>query len=534
MNAGYRDKLKEFLLSKAGPRVKMSLGEDGENRLCTAIWNDFIGLSILPLAFVYSMVVFLFALAGCPGVAWFFALLGILGGIGFWHACVRRIEIVVKGEEGRWRRCGFWKGRWKSFRCAPATKVVPLWRPGSLSGGAVLQHVMVQNDGVSSVKIKFPGRVIPVEFGIVIVAFLEYSRLSGLDDLEAEERSVDCGDCEWLSGNVKPVPYSPWRISSRFAINLLTWGVCCLGMPYVIGRDWVKNDFRRSVLRILYEDGKDSDYLSLVDCPPSNIGLNYRWHKSWVKENFAELLRLKARLVQASENGDKEAEAQIRAELRRHRDELVDVWASWKNYPRELVATLACRLAEDYPHRDIPADSQLRKCWASGFYDFGRFSCVRNRNRITEAEYLARLSACSNSVDLIRVIQDLDPNDQTNELVQIAKRWSVLVDLTAKNPSNRRIMLVSANVDPSVLPRSWDGKSFVRFEFGALEGVDAAEFGGGAEAVTVYSGHCTSVGAYTLDKLSSIFHGKAYEFGENAYYLTPVGKVFPRGPSASK
>ena len=102
MNAGYRDKLKEFLLSKAGHQVKVALGEDGENRLCTAIWNDFIGLSILPLAFVYSMVVFLFALAGCPGVAWFFALLGILGGIGFWHACVRRIEIVVKGEEGRW------------------------------------------------------------------------------------------------------------------------------------------------------------------------------------------------------------------------------------------------------------------------------------------------------------------------------------------------------------------------------------------------------------------------------------------------
>ena len=95
-------------------------------------------------------------------------------------------------------------------------------------------------------------------------------------------------------------------------------------------------------------------------------------------------------------------------------------------------------------------------------------------------------------------------------------------------------MLVSANVDPSVLPRSWDGKSFVRFEFGTLEGVDAAEFGGGAEAVTVYSGCCTSVGAYTLDKLSAIVDGKAYEFGENAYFLTPVGKVFPRGPAVPK
>ena len=86
----------------------------------------------------------------------------------------------------------------------------------------MLQHVMVQNDGVPSVKIKFPCSVISVEFGIVIVAFLEYSRLSGLDDLEAEERSVDCGDCEWLSGNVKPVPYSPWHKLAHWVVHFFT------------------------------------------------------------------------------------------------------------------------------------------------------------------------------------------------------------------------------------------------------------------------------------------------------------------------
>ena len=82
----------------------------------------------------------------------------------------------------------------------------------------------------------------------------------------------------------------------------------------------------------------------------------------------------------------------------------------------------------------------------------------------------------------------------------------------------------------------WNGRSHVKFEFSRLAGVDSSAFGDSTDAVTFYPSTSRSYrmytkvrcGEYTLDKLDSIFGGKSYKFSENAYFLTPVGKVRPR------
>jgi len=235
-------------------------------------------------------------------------------------------------------------------------------------------------------------------------------------------------------------------------------------------------------------------------------------------------------------SGDKPAEAEIRDELKRLRDEFTATWADGKKFPQELVAELACRMAVYDPLREAKQHDKLDELSRSADDAFRRFNCRCYDRRVKEVDFLARLSSASNTVELMRAIHNLDEGDQTNRLIQIAKNWSVLVDMTAANPRDRLLLMISANVDPSVLPMKWDGKSFVRFEFSRLASVDSSAFGDSADAVTFYPSSTRSYrmyttarcGEYTLDKLDSIFGGKSYKFSENAYFLTPVGKVRPR------
>ena len=284
------------------------------------------------------------------------------------------------------------------------------------------------------------------------------------------------------------------------------------------------------------ENAKDAKFYlrsGSIDATPPYIGLSYRWHKDWVKEQASVLLDLKDRLTQAVRSGDKIAEAEIRNKLKRLRDELTETWAGGKNFPRKLVAELACRMAVYNPLREAKQHDELDELSRSAEDAFQRFDCQCHDHRVKEVDFLARLSAASNTVELMRAIHNLDEGDQTNRLIQIAKNWSVLVDMTAANPRDRLLLMISANVDPSVLPMKWDGKSFVRFEFSRLASVDSSAFGDSADAVTFYPSSTRSYrmyttarcGEYTLDKLDSIFGGKSYKFSENAYFLTPVGKV---------
>ena len=536
MQFEYRTRLRDFLLSKAGPRVEIALWENGKRRLRTALcqnplrkWSFWITLSVLLFtsylgywqsAFFRSALFLVFSA--------FLAIWGLV-------ACFGRLEVVIDGENGRWRCKRLWPRKWKTFRCAPGTRFIPLWRPvSSLSDDALLVHVEARNKDSDEAKRKLPCGGAHKEFGIVIMAFLEHSRLVALDEREAVEHSEGCGDCLWLSGTVPVVPYGPWHISSRFTITLLLIFLFPFVLRHVEGDRGIMACCRIEVLRTFFSDGQKC--LAEIDATPPYIGLSYRWHKDWVREQVSVLLDLKDRLTQAVRSGDKIAEAEIRNELKRLRDELTETWAGGKNFPRKLVAELACRMAVYNPLRDAKQHDELDELSRSAEDAFRRFDCQCHDHRVKEVDFLARLSAASNTVELMRAIHNLDEGDQTNRLIQIAKNWSVLVDMTAANPHDRLLLMISANVDPSVLPMKWNGRSHVKFEFPRLAGVDSSAFGDSTDAVTFYPSTSRSYrmytkvrcGEYTLDKLDSIFGGKSYKFSENAYFLTPVGKVRPR------
>ena len=535
MQFEYRTRLRDFLLSKSGPRVEIALRENGESRLRTALdknplrkWGFWITLSaMLFISYIlYGRSLFLSAL--------FLVLSAISADWGL-VACFGRLEIVIDGENGRWRRKRLWPRKWKTFRCTPDTRFIPLWRPVSVfSDNAFLVHVEVQNKDSDAARRKLPCGGAYKEFGIVIMAFLEYSRLAGLDEREAVEHSEGCGNCLWLSGIVPTVPYGFWHISFRFIFNLMICLLAQFAAPYIDGNRSAMDSYRIEILRSFFSDGQKC--LATIDSTPRKIGISYRLHKDWVREQVSVLLDLKDRLTQAVRSGDKLAEAEIRGELKRLRDELTETWAGGKKFPQELVAELACRMAVYNPLREAKQHDELDELSRSAEDAFRRFDCQCHDHRVKEVDFLARLSAASNTVELMRAIHNLDEGDQTNRLIQIAKNWSVLVDMTAANPRDRLLLMISANVDPSVLPMKWDGKSFVRFEFSRLASVDSSAFGDSADAVTFYPSSTRSYrmyttarcGEYTLDKLDSIFGGKSYKFSENAYFLTPVGKVRPR------
>ena len=536
----YRKRLHDFLLAKAGPQLEMSLWDNGERRLRTRLrpnplreWLVWIILSAMLLGtFLFCRYSSSYAkpallLAFCI----FLAADALL-------SCFEKLEIVIDGEEGRWRRKRLLPRKWITFRCAPDTRFVPLWRPiSSFSDNSLLASIEVQNKGAAPEKRKLPCYNANKEFGILIMAFLEHSRLAGLDEREAAVHSEGCGDCLWLSGIVPVVPYGPWHFRSGFFRFLLIFFfpfAVRYAAEYVDGERYSLYGLRSEVFRTFFSDGQKC--LSAIDSPPRNIGISYRWHKDWVKDRISLLLNLKDRLTQAVRNGDRQTESEIRGELMRLRNELTATWVDVRDFPHKLVAELACRMSDYDPLRDAGKSDKLDALFRSAVDDFDRFDCRRRDHRIKEEDFVAKLSSASNTVELMRAIHGLDENDQTNRLFEIARNWSVLVDMTAAHPRDRLLMMISANIDPSVLPIKWNGRTHVEFEFSALAGIDASEFGGSTDAVTLHPhsqrGGCVYTtarcGKHTLDKLDSIFDGKSYSFSENAYFLTPVGKVWPR------
>lgn len=358
MQFEYRTRLRDFLLSKSGPRVEIALRENGESRLRTALdknplrkWGFWITLSaLLFISYIlYGRSLFLSAL---------FLVLSAISAYWGLVACFGRLEIVIDGENGRWRRKRLWPRKWKTFRCTPDTRFIPLWRPVSVfSDNAFLVHVEVRDKGSDAAKRKLPCGGAYKEFGIVIMAFLEYSRLAGLDEREAVEHSEGCGNCLWLSGIVPTVPYGFWRISFRFIFNLMTCLLAQFAAPYIDGNRSAMDSYRIEILRSFFSDGQKC--LATIDSTPRKIGISYRLHKDWVREQVSVLLDLKDRLTQAVRSGDKLAEAEIRGELTRLRDELTETWAGGKNFSRRLVAELACRMAVYDPLREAKQQDKL-------------------------------------------------------------------------------------------------------------------------------------------------------------------------------
>ena len=143
----------------------------------------------------------------------------------------------------------------------------------------------------------------------------------------------------------------------------------------------------------------------------------------------------------------------------------------------------------------------------------------------------ARTANCSNSVEYVSKFLGNPTDDASKEMLALFKNWSVIVDLPDDAPDYLPVM-ISANFDPSVLPREWDGVTDMdkplplRPVDGAQELKDADKY-----IVVVRRGGAAQVIKKKYLKLGVLFNRQPYKLGEKVRILTPVGEVKPQGGS---
>ena len=95
-------------------------------------------------------------------------------------------------------------------------------------------------------------------------------------------------------------------------------------------------------------------------------------------------------------------------------------------------------------------------------------------------------------------------------------------------------VFVSANLDPSQFPRVWNGVTDAdrKLELAQLPGADELRIGKKAVVIVRKSG-AASVHKAKYCQIKFILNG-SYELGEDAYFLTPAGKVRPKGTARVK
>ena len=142
-----------------------------------------------------------------------------------------------------------------------------------------------------------------------------------------------------------------------------------------------------------------------------------------------------------------------------------------------------------------------------------------------------RTAYCSNSVEYISKCLGDPTDDAGKEILALANKWSVIVDLPDDTPDCLPVM-ISANFDPSVLPREWDGVTDMdkplplRPVDGAQELKDADKY-----IVVVRRGGAAQVIKRKYLKLGVLFNHQPYKLGEKVRILTSVGEVKPQGGS---
>ena len=137
-------------------------------------------------------------------------------------------------------------------------------------------------------------------------------------------------------------------------------------------------------------------------------------------------------------------------------------------------------------------------------------------------------TACSNSVEFIeKLLVQYRPDEKTEWVRKESRRWSVAVNVP-ESATNFPVF-VSANLDPSQFPCAWDGVTDAdrKFELAQLPGADELRIGKKA-VVIVRKGGASPVYKAKYCKLKHIFNCP-YELGEDTYFLTPAGKVRPKG-----
>ena len=142
-------------------------------------------------------------------------------------------------------------------------------------------------------------------------------------------------------------------------------------------------------------------------------------------------------------------------------------------------------------------------------------------------------TTCSNSVEFIeKLLAQHRPDEKAEWIQQEAHQWSVAVNVP-ESATNFPVF-VSANLDPSQFPRVWNGVTDAdrKFELAQLPGADELRIGKKAVVIVRKSG-AASVHKAKYCQIKFILNG-SYELGEDAYFLTPAGKVRPKGTARVK
>ena len=144
---------------------------------------------------------------------------------------------------------------------------------------------------------------------------------------------------------------------------------------------------------------------------------------------------------------------------------------------------------------------------------------------------VARTANCSNSVEYVSKFLGNPTDDVGKEILALANKWSMIVDLPDDAPDYLPVM-ISANFDPSVLPREWDGVTDKDKPLPLRPVAGAPELKYGDKyIVIVRRGGATQVIKKKYLKLGVLFNRQPYKLGEKVRILTPVGEVKPQGGS---
>lgn len=142
-------------------------------------------------------------------------------------------------------------------------------------------------------------------------------------------------------------------------------------------------------------------------------------------------------------------------------------------------------------------------------------------------------ATCSDSVEFIeKLLSQYKPDEKAEWIQKESHQWSVAVNVP-ESATNFPVF-VSANLDPSQFPRTWDGVTDAdrKFELVQLPGADELRIGKKA-VVIVRKGGAASVCKAKYCTLKHVFNCP-YELGEDTYFLTPAGKVWPKGTGGAK
>ena len=179
----------------------------------------------------------------------------------------------------------------------------------------------------------------------------------------------------------------------------------------------------------------------------------------------------------------------------------------------------------------VPPEASVIAARSSAMAMRGRnLFCVLSENEIARQSGGPWIdpTACSNSVEFIeKLLAQHRPDEKSEWIRQERRQWSVAVNVP-ESATNFPVF-VSANFDPSQFPRAWDGVTDADRKLELAQLPDADELRIGKKAVVIVR-KCGAANVFKAKycKRKHVFDG-SYELGEDTYFLTPAGKVWPKG-----